>query len=222
MRIGKKRVRVPVLVTLGVCADGRRVVLDLRLAGSESGQAWRDAVRALAARNLGAPVLAVIDGNPGLAAALKLQWPKLAIQRCTNHKLWNLLAKAPAHLREELAEDYRRMIYAASREAVEQARVAFSRKWKLRCNAVSASFAEAGDDLFTFSAFPLAQWKALRTTDALERINGEFRRRTKTQASLPNEEAVLFLLFGLLRSGQITLRRLVGWQNLTTSQAEAA
>jgi putative transposase len=55
MRIGKKRVRVPVLVTLGVCADGRREVLDLRLAGVESEQAWLDAVRSLGARNLGAP-----------------------------------------------------------------------------------------------------------------------------------------------------------------------
>jgi transposase-like protein len=119
VRIGKKRVRVPVLVTLGVCADGRRVILDLRLAGVESERAWLDAVHSLVARNLGAPVRAVIDGNPGLAAALKLQWPGLAIQRCTNHKLWNLLAKAPAHLREELAEDYRRMIYADSREAVD-------------------------------------------------------------------------------------------------------
>lgn len=119
VRIGKKRVRVPVLVTLGVCADGCRVILDLRLAGVESERAWLDAVRSLAARNLGAPVLAVVDGNPGLAAALKTHWPRIAIQRCTNHKLCNLLAKAPAHLREELAEDYRRMIYTDSREAVE-------------------------------------------------------------------------------------------------------
>ena len=224
MRIGKKRVRVPVLVTLGVCADGRRVVLDLRLAGVESEQAWLDAVRSLGARNLGAPLLAVVDGNPGLAAALKVQWPQIAIQRCTNHKLWNLLAKAPAHLREELAEDYRRMIYAESREAVEHARVGFARKWKLRCKTVSASFEEAGDELFTFTAFPISQWKALRTTNALERINEEFRRRTKTQASLPSEEAVLLLLFGLLRSGQVTLRRLVGWHDLTTisEQPEAA
>ena len=222
VRIGKKRVRVPVLVTLGVCGNGQRVVLDLRLAGGESEQAWLDAVRSLGARNLGTPVLAVIDGNPGLAAALKVQWPKLALQRCTNHKLWNLLAKAPAHLREELAEDYRRMIYAERREAVEQARVGFLRKWKLRCKAVSASFEEAGDELFTFTAFPSSQWKALRTTNALERINEEFRRRTKTQASLPSEEAVLFLLFGLLRSGQVRLRRLVGWQDLTNSQMEAA
>src|SRR5712671_8184986 len=221
MRIGKKRVRVPVLVTLGVCANGQRVVLDLRLTGVESEQAWLDAVRSLAARNLGAPILAVIDGNPGLAAALKVQWPQLAIQRCTNHKLWNLLAKAPAHLREELAEDYRRMIYAPSREAVEQARIAFSRKRKLRSQAVSASFEEAGDELFTFTGFPTSQWKALRTTNALERINEEFRRRTKTQSSLPSEEAVLFLLFGLLRSGQVTLRRLVGWRDIDNSNSRA-
>ena len=225
MRIGKKRVRVTVLVTLGGCADGRRVVLDLRLAGVESANAWLDAVRSLGARNLGAPLLAVVDGNPGLAAALKVQWPQIALQRCTNHKLWNLLAKAPAHLREELAEDYRRMIYAESREAVEHARIGFARKWKLRCKTVSASFEEAGDELFTFTAFPISQWKALlRTTNALERINEEFRRRTKTQASLPSEEAVLLLLFGLLRSGQVTLRRLVGWHDLATlsEQPEAA
>jgi putative transposase len=87
VRIGRKRVRVPVLVTLGVCADGRRVILDLRLAGAESERAWLEAVHSLVARNLGAPLLAVIDGNPGLAAALTTQWPALAIQRCTNHSV---------------------------------------------------------------------------------------------------------------------------------------
>jgi len=85
VRIGKKRVRVP--VTLGVCADGRRVILDLRLAGVESERAWLEAVHSLVARNLGCPVLAVIDGNPGLAAALTAQWPAIAIQRCTNHSV---------------------------------------------------------------------------------------------------------------------------------------
>jgi transposase-like protein len=126
-------VRVPVLLTLGVCEDGRRLVLDLRLAGVESEQAWLDAVRSLAARDLGAAGLAVIDGNPGLAAALKVPWPTFAIQRCTNHKLWNLLAKAPAHLREELAEDYRRMIYATSREGGSTRSFAGGPKPRLRC-----------------------------------------------------------------------------------------
>ena len=73
---------------------------------------------------------------------------------------------------------------------------------------------EAGNDLFTFLRFPKLQWKALRTTNALERINGEFRRRTKTQASLPGQDAVRMLLFGLLRSGQVKLRKVHGWQEM--------
>ena len=70
-----------------------------------------------------------------------------------------------------------------------------------------------GSEALTHSpscSFPQSQWKALRTTNALERINEEFRRRTKTQASLPGEDAVLLLLYGLLRSGQIVLRRIDG------------
>ena len=124
-------------------------------------------------------------------------------------------------------EELEAALGAARSQRVGQVRVGYrhgKRKWKLRCKTVSASFEEAADQLFTFAAFPISQWKALRTTNALERINQEFRRRTTTQASLPSEEAVLRLLFGLLRSGQVTLRRLVGWQDLTTvsEQPEAA
>jgi len=177
VRIGKRRVRVPVLVTLGVRADGERVVLDVRLVGDESTAAWRDVIHTLVARHVGIPRLAVIDGNPGLAAALREQWPTLAIQRGTTHKLRNVEAKAPARLREELAEDYRRMIYAETRTTVDQARARFLKKWRLRCPAVIECLEEAGDDLFTFLRFPKLQWKALRTTNALERINEEFPRR---------------------------------------------
>jgi transposase-like protein len=213
-RIGKKRVRVPVLVTLGTTADGERVILDLRIAGEESEASWSGVIESLIARNVGRPVLAVIDGNPGLEKALGKAWPKIDIQRCTNHKLWNLIAKAPSHLREELAADDRRMIYAETAEAVVPARAAFARQWKIRCKAVFTSCEEAGDNLFTYLRYPSSPWKSLRTTNALERINEEFRRRTKTQASLPSEDAVLLLLFGLLRSGQVVLRRIVGWKDM--------
>ena len=214
VRIDKKRVRVPVLVTLGARQNGERVVIDLRIAGDESSAAWGEVVNALVARNIGVPSLAVIDGSAGLAAALQQQWKGIAIQRCTAHKLRNLLAKAPARMREELAEDYRRMIYAESAAEVAKQRTKFRKKWRLKSAAVADSLEEAGDELFTFPQFPPSQWKALRTTNAIERINEEFRRRTKTQASLPGEDAVLLLMYGLLRSGQIRLRRLVGWQDM--------
>jgi transposase-like protein len=214
VRIGGRRERVPVLVTLGVRANGERVVLDMRLVGEESAASWTEVVASLAARHLGRPVLAVIDGNPGLTNALRSHWPGIAIQRCTAHKLRNLQSKAPARLREELTEDYRRMIYGETVAAVEQTRARFIKKWRLRCPAVVESLNEAGDELFTFLRFPASQWKALRTTNALERINEEFRRRTKTQASLPSQDAVLLLLFGLLRSGQVKLRALDGYQDM--------
>lgn len=221
VRIGGRRERVPVLVTLGVRGDGQRVVLDLRLAGEESAASWGEVLGSLGARHLRRPLLAVVDGNPGLLAALQRQWPGLAIQRCTAHKLRNLQAKAPARLREELTEEYRRLIYAETVTAVEQARARFTKKWQLRCPAVVESLKEADDELFTFLRFPRSQWKALRTTNALERINEEFRRRTKTQSSLPGQDAVLLLLFGLLRSGQVKLRALVGYQDMEAATAAA-
>jgi putative transposase len=189
-------------------------LLDVRLTGDESTAAWRDVIRSLVERQVGRPLLAIIDGSAGLAAVLREQWPTLVIQRCTAHKLRNLEAKAPVRLREELAEDYRRLIYGETRALVDQARGRFAKKWRLRCPAVVECLDEAGDDLFTFLRFPKAQWKALRTTNALERINGEFRRRTKTQASLPGQDAVLLLLFGLLKSGHVKLRKIDGWQEM--------
>jgi putative transposase len=157
VRIGGRRERVPVLVTLGVRANGERVVLDLRLVGEESAASWTEVVASLVARHLARPVLAMIDGNPGLSSALRSHWPGMAIQRCTAHKLRNLQAKAPARLREELTEDYRRMIYGETVAAVEQTRARFIKKWRLRCPAVLDSLQEAGDELFTFLRFPSSQ-----------------------------------------------------------------
>lgn len=220
VRIGKQRLRVPVLVTLGVRASGERIVLDLRVVGEESKAAWQDALGHLVQRGLARPLLAIVDGNLGLLQALEEQWPGLALQRCTAHKLRNVQGKAPRKLQEEVTEDFRRLIYDVdSPAAADRARQSFLRKWRLRCPPVAASLEEAGDQLWTFLRFPKVQWKALRTTNALERINEEFRRRTKTQASLPSEEAVLLLLFGLLRSGHIKLRRIDGWETMWVAPA---
>jgi putative transposase len=180
-----------------------------------------EVVASLTARHLARPVLAVIDGNPGLINALRVHWPGIEIQRCTAHTLRNVQSKAPARLREELTEDYRRMIYGETVAIVLQERTRFTKKWQLRCPAVVESLKEAGDELFTFLRFPPSQWKALRTTNALERINEECRRRTKTQASLPGHDAVVLLLFGLLRSGQIKLRVLDGYRDMKEVQTAA-
>lgn len=210
VRSAGKVTSVPVLTAVAVLADGRKELLALELCGSESGDAWTGFVDALKARGLRAPLLAVIDGNPGLRQALGRTWSATAVQRCAVHKLRNLERKAPKHALDELREDFHRIVYAASGDAGRSAYGAFERKWGKRCPGVVRSLQEGGAELLTFFAFPKAQWKTLRTTNVIERLNEEFRRRVKTQGSLPTEDAALILLFSLVISGQVKLRRIDG------------
>jgi putative transposase len=135
-------------------------------------------------------------------------------QRCTVHKHRNLLAHAPDALHEEITADYTDMMYAENAKEVERRRRAFLRKWRLRCPAVAASLEEAGERLFAFLRLPSSQWKSARTTNAIERLHEEFRRRIKTQTVLPSAETAAMLFWALLASGQITMRKVNGWQTL--------
>ena len=116
----------------------------------------------------------------------------------------------------QLHDDFHRIAYAASADAARSAYVRFERVWAKRCPGVVASLREGGDELLTFFTFPKAQWKTLRTTNTIERLHEEFRRRVKTQGSLPSEDAAVVLLFSLVASGQIRLRRIDGWQKIAT------
>ena len=156
----------------------------------------------------------IIDGKAGLRGAVGLAWPRTAIQRCSVHKLRNLARKAPKHALAEIRDDFHRIVYAASADAARVAYAAFERTWGTRCPGVVTSLREGGDELLTFFRFPKAQWKTLRTTNVIERLHEEFRRRVKTQGSLPSEDAAVVLLFSLVASGQIKLRRIDGWRKI--------
>jgi putative transposase len=139
----------------------------------------------------------------------------LAVQRCTVHKHRNLLGHAPKHMHDELTEDYRDMIYAGTAAEIDTRRKAFRGKWRLKCRAVADSLEEAGDRLFAFTRLDPSQWKSARTTNAIERLNEEFRRRIKTQTVLPCAETVPMLLWALMASGQIAMRKVDGWETLS-------
>ena len=214
-RLDKKATNISVLAAIGVRRDGQKVLLSIKNMGGESTAAWRQFLDDLDKRGLKRPQFVIVDGAPGLEAALVALWgDDLPIQRCTVHKHRNLLAHAPKHMHEELGNDYRDMIYADTAVEVETRRKAFVRKWRLKCRAVADSLEEAGDRLFTFTRLDPSQWKAARTTNAIERLNEEFRRRIKTQAVLPCAETVPMLLWALLAAGQITMRKVDGWQTL--------
>jgi transposase-like protein len=112
------------------------------------------------------------------------------------------------------------MVHARTAAAVVTKRKAFLAKWKLRCRAVADSLEEAGERLFTFLRYPPEQWRSLRTTNAIERLHEEFRRRIKTQCLLPCAETAAMLFWALLASGQITMRRVDGWPTLNRSPTD--
>lgn len=214
VRLAGRVQSVPVLCALGVRSDGSKLLLAIEMAGSESLAAWEGFLRAMEARGLSTPHLCVIDGNPGLRGAVTAVWPKADVQRCTVHKLRNLLAKAPPRLHDEIRTEYRAFVDAKTAKAAREGYDAFLAKWTKRCPGMAKSLLEAGDELLTYTTFPRAQWKCLRTTNVIERLNEEFRRRVKTQSSLPNERAAVVLLFSLLDQGLVRLRKIDGWKRI--------
>jgi len=220
VRLDRKATAISLLIALGVRRDGQKVVLAIKNMGGESEAAWRAMLDDLTSRGLGRPELVIVDGGKGLEAALASLWDDVPVQRCTVHKERNLLAHAPQHLHDEVKADFNDMVHAGSAAEVVAKRKVFLGKWKLRCRAVADSLEEAGERLFTFLRYPPEQWRSVRTTNAIERLHEEFKRRIKTQCLLPCAETAAMLFWALLASGQITMRRVDGWQTLERSPTD--
>ena len=220
VRLDRKATSIVLLVVLGVREDGQKVLLAIKNMAGETSEAWRAVLDDLVARGLRKPEFLIVDGGSGLEQALAALWGDVPTQRCTVHKHRNLLAHAPKRLHEEVSADYTDMIYATSPAEIAERRRAFIRKWRLKCKAVADSLEEAGDRLFTFTRLPGSQWKSVRTTNAIERLHEEFKRRIKTQTVLPSAETAAMLFWALLAAGQITMRKVDGWETLTQKLAD--
>lgn len=218
-RFAGKVSSIPALAVIGVTAKGEKVLVSLEAKGSESQEAWQGLIDDMVRRGMRAPKLAIIDGNAGLRAAIGLKWPTVEVQRCAVHKLRNLLSHAPKHAHEAVREDFHAIVYAKSEAEGRQAYERMLKTWRKQGEAVARSLEEAGEELLTFFRYPESQWKSLRTTNAIERLNQEFRRRVKTQGSFPNPESALLVLFGLVASGQVKMRKIDGWRELPEVEA---
>jgi transposase-like protein len=216
VRLDRKATSISLLVVIGVRADGQKVLLAIKSMGGESTEAWRTVLDDLIQRGLRDPEFLIVDGAPGLDKAIAAVWDGVPVQRCTVHKHRNLLAHAPERLHEEITADYSDMIYAATPQEIAARRKAFIRKWRTKHRAVADSLEEAGDGLFAFTRLPPSQWRSAQTTNAIERLHEEFKRRIKTQMVLPSADTAAMLFWALLASGQINMRKVDGWQTLAT------
>ncbi len=196
MRLSDGIAKVPVLVIIGVALNGQKLVLGLQSGDKESAANWREFFKDLKGRGLqGNRIeLGIMDGLPGLEKVFAEEFSKAKIQRCQVHVARNVLAKVPRKLKKQVADDMRSVFYASSKKKARDFQKEFVKKWERDIPSAVKCLQASSKACLTFMNFPEDEWISLRTTNVIERLNKEFKRRTKPMEIVPGEEACYRLL----------------------------
>jgi putative transposase len=196
MRMGDSVEKVPVLVAIGVTETGHRLVLGLQSGDKESASSWREFFKDLKKRGLDSSkvTLGIMDGLPGLQKVFIEEFPKAKVQRCQVHVARNVLAKVPQKSKQMVGDDMRSIFYASSKEKARELFVEFKGKWEKQLPSAVKCLENSLEACLTFFNFPEEEWISLRTTNIIERLNKEFRRRTKPMEIVAGEQACYTLL----------------------------
>jgi len=196
IRLGDSIEKVPVLVAIGVKVNGQKLVLSLQSGDKESASSWREFFKDLKSRGMdGRKVeLGVMDGLPGLETVFKEEFAKAKVQRCQVHVARNVLAKVHKKFKESIADDLRSIFYASSKEKSMQFYKDFREKWSKSLPSAVDCLERHLDACLTFFNCPSEEWISLRTTNIIERLNKEFRRRTKVMEIMAGESSCYLIL----------------------------
>jgi putative transposase len=189
-----------VLVAWGFTADGERVLLEVMLGMRESFEDWQALGRDLIARGLGAPMLIVADGAPGLSKAIEQCWPASDRQRCCVHRARNLYAKLPERERDRVKRAYWQALDEAinERDAKQRLHALVDELDKGGFTAAAKCLADDLDALVVHLRYPTRHRRRWRSTNLLERSLGEVKRRTKVMGRFPGEDSCLTLVWAVL------------------------
>jgi transposase-like protein len=194
VRQGGQIVSQGVLIVAGVRADGQREILAVAIADTESEATYHQLFRDLKARGLSGVRLVTSDAHKGLKAAIDRHFQGASWQRCQVHFSRDLVGMVGAGRRGELAADLREIFAATTREQALTTAEAVARRWEPTHPAVARVLDEGVEDCLACLAFPLAHRIRIRTTNGLERLNEEIKRRTRVVRIFPNPAACLRLV----------------------------
>ena len=185
---------VSALVAYGVGRDGHRQLLAVTIGSEESEDSWSELLAQLTERGLSGVRLAVADDHAGLTKAVRRHLPEVQLQRCTVHLQRNVVGKAPQRLRARLAREVWKVFQAPSkaeaRRRMEQLAAGLGRQVPEAMACLENGF-EAGTQ---FYAFPKEHWHRIRSTNGLERLHGEIKRRTNAVGAFPDRDSALRLI----------------------------
>jgi putative transposase len=196
MRMAGKVESIPVLVVIGVTQQGTKLVLAIQMGDKESATNWREFLKDLKNRGLEGQgvVLGIMDGLTGLEKVFQEEFPEAKIQRCQVHVARNVLAKVPRRVKKEVADDLRSIFYASSLEKAKAFSDTFKDKWAKEIPSAVVTLERSLKSCLTFFNFPEEEWISLRTTNIIERLHKEFKRRTKPMEIVAGEAACYRLL----------------------------
>jgi putative transposase len=197
-RVNHRVVSQAVVVATGVAADGHREVLGFDVGDSEDGAFWTAFLRSLKARGLAGVQLVISDAHTGLKTAISSVLLGAAWQRCRVHFLRNVLAQVPKGSAEMVAATLRTIFAQPGPAQVREQLQVIATMLGRQFPKVETMLHEAADDITAFAAFPLGHWKKIWSTNPLERLNKEIKRRTDVVGVFPNPEALLRLAGAVL------------------------
>jgi putative transposase len=197
-RVNHRVVSQAIVVAVGVAADGRREVLGFDVGDTESEPFWTSFLRSLKARGLAGTQLVISDAHTGLKKAISTVLQGAAWQRCRVHFMRNVLAVVPKASGEMVASIIRTIFAQPDKEHVQAQFDEVVRMLDRSHPKVAEMLSDARDDLLAFTGFPQKHWRQIWSTNPLERVNKEIKRRTDVVGVFPNPAALLRLAGAVL------------------------
>lgn len=196
IRIDGSADKVPVLVVIGVTVDGHRTIPAVQSGDKESASGWRELFKDMKRRGLDSShvVLGIMDGLPGLERVFSEEFANAKVQRCQIHVCRNVLAKVPRKLKKTVSDEVRSIFYASSKSKALAFFEQFKTRWSNELPSAVKCLENSLDSCLTYLQFPEEEWICLRTTNVIERVNKEFKRRTKPMEIVSGERLCYTLL----------------------------
>jgi putative transposase len=199
--------KMPILAVIGIDEDGKREVLAFSVGERENQKAWEDLLENLKERGMQTVDLWITDGNKAMLNAIELKFSASKRQRCIKHKMDNVLGYIPEKQQELVRPELKAIFYQTSREKADQEAAAFIAKYEKVYPTAIECLQRDWDACLTFYSFPQKHWKFIRTSNIIERLFGEVKKRShKMSAAFRNEESCLLMFYAVIRS--VKLRKI--------------
>ncbi len=192
--------KMPILAVIGIRPDGTREVLGFSVGDRENQNAWEQLLDDLKGRHVEQVDLWITDGNRAMLNAIDAKFPQAKRQRCIKHKMENVLSYVPQKQRDAVEPELKAIFYQESRAQAEQQFTAFCAKYDKTYGSAVECLQKDHETLLTFYTFPREHWKVIRTTNVIERLFLEVKKRShKMSAAFRNEDSCLLMFYAVIR-----------------------